>query len=319
MATKEETTKFLQEFELSFNPANIQKSPVPVNVLGYGEISTVVTFEESDFSNEAFKRLPLFSTAAEVEGYCNLYLEYNQKLKEAGIETPVSHAFWVRGHEGRYVAYLSQERLLREAIGNKIIQQHSREESLILLKLVLSKMRKLWQQNRDNNELMLGLDSQISNWAIKNYDSRQNISEESSLLFIDTSTPFIRKNGVEQMNALLFLQSAPPVMRPVLRKFFLQDIMDRYYDFRLVLIDLIANLYKEQCADLIPDWLDVANRENQEFLSGNSITEKEVEKYYKEDKFIWQLFLAVRRANRFMNTKILGNRYEFTLPGEIER
>ena len=47
--------------------------------------------------------------------------------------------------------------------------------------------------------------------------------------------------------------------------------------------------------------------------------QKEVEKYYKEDKFIWQLFLGVRRANRFMNTKILGKRYEFTLPGEIER
>ncbi len=319
MATQEETTKFLQEFENSFNPVEIGKSPVPVNILGYGEISTVVTFEESDFSNEAFKRLPLFSTTEEVESYCNLYLEYNQLLKNAGIETPVSHAYWVKGHEGRYVAYLSQDRLLREAIGNKIIQQHSREESLILLKLVLSKMRKLWQQNRDNNELMLGLDSQISNWAIKNYDNGQNISEDSKLLFIDTSTPFIRKQGVEQMNALLFLQSAPPVMRPVLRKFFLQDIMDRYYDFRLVLIDLIANLYKEQRADLIPDWLEVANNENQEFLSGNTITEKEIEKYYKEDKFIWQLFLGVRRANRFMNTKILGKRYEFTLPGQIER
>jgi len=317
MATQEETTKFLQEFELTFNPANIEKSPVPVNVLGYGEISTVVTFEESDFSHEAFKRLPLFSTAEEVEGYCNLYMEYNQLLKNIGIETPVSHAYWVRGHEGRFVAYLSQERLLRKAIGNKIIQQHSREESLILLKLVLVKMRKLWQQN--DEALMLGLDSQISNWAIKNYDNGQHISKESKLLFIDTSTPFIRKNGVEQMNALLFLQSAPPVIRPILYKFFLQEVMDRYYDFRLVLIDLIANLFKEQRADLIPAWLEVANNENQEFLSGNTITEKEIEKYYKEDKFIWQLFLGVRRANRFMNTRILGKRYEFTLPGQTER
>ncbi len=319
MGTQEETTKFLQEFELSFNPANIEKSSVPVNILGYGEISTVLTFEESDFSHEAFKRLPLFSTAEEVEDYCNLYLEYNQLLKDVGVETPVSHAYWVKGHEGRFVAYLSQERLLREAIGNKIIQQHSREESLILLRLVLDKMHKLWKQNEDNNELILGLDSQISNWAIKNYDNRQNISENSKLLFIDTSTPFIRKNGVEQMNPLLFLQSAPPVIRPVLRKFFLQEIMDRYYDFRLVLIDLIANLYKEQCVDLIPDWLEVVNHANQELLSGNTITKEEIEKYYKEDKFIWQLFLGVRRANRFMNTKILGKRYEFTLPGQIER
>ncbi len=46
---------------------------------------------------------------------------------------------------------------------------------------------------------------------------------------------------------------------------------------------------------------------------------KATEKYYKEDKFIWQLFRGVRRANRFMNTRILGKRYEFTLPGQIER
>jgi len=317
MASYEETTTFLQEFEQHFNPAEIDKSPVPVNILGYGEISTVVTFEGPDFSTQAFKRLPLFSSAEQARDYCDLYLEYNRRLEEAGIETPACQAYWVKGHEGRYVAYLSQERLIPESIGNKIILHHSREESLVLLKLVLDKMRQMWRQNTD--ALMLGLDSQISNWAIKNYEKDQKISEKSGLLFIDTSTPFIRKNGVEKMNALLFLQSAPPVMRPVLRKFFLQDIMDRYYDFRLVLIDLIANLYKEQRADLIPDWLEVANNEAQDFLSGNAITEKEIEKYYKEDKFIWQLFLGVRRANRFINTKVLGKRYEFTLPGKIKR
>ncbi|MCZ7673458.1 MAG: hypothetical protein M5U34_43240 [Chloroflexi bacterium] len=35
--------------------------------------------------------------------------------------------------------------------------------------------------------------------------------------------------------------------------------MTRYYDLRLVTIDLLANLYKEQQAALVPDLLALAN------------------------------------------------------------
>ncbi len=317
MATQDTTTEFLQDFERNFDPSNIEQSPVPVTVLGYGEISTVVAFEDPEFVQQAFKRLPIFFSAEEAGSYCKLYLEYNRLLNNLEIDPPESNAYWVKGHEDRYVAYLSQERLEAGAIGNKLIHSRGREESLVLLRLVLEKMRKLWTANNDT--LRLGLDAQISNWAIKDYDKAQKITEESNLFFIDTSTPFIRKEGKEQMNPLLFLKSAPPVMRPILRKFFLQEIMDRYYDFRLVAIDLVANLYKEQRPDLIADWLEAINNENLEYLSGKQITEKEVEKYYKEDKFIWQLFLGVRRANRFINKSLLHRRYEFTLPGKIKR
>ena len=49
------------------------------------------------------------------------------------------------------------------------------------------------------------------------------------------------------------------------------------------------------------------------------MTTKDVEKYYREDKMIWQLFLAFRRVDRFLTTKLLRRRYEFILPGKIER
>jgi len=61
------------------------------------------------------------------------------------------------------------------------------------------------------------------------------------------------------------------------------------------------------------------NTPGKDYLSGTNITLKEIEKYYKEDKFNWQLFLSVRRMDRFLNTKLLGKRYEFTLPGTIKR
>ena len=316
MASQEETTKFLQTFETHFDPAHIEKSPVPVTVLGYGEISTVVAFDDPLVSGEAFKRLPLFSSEKEAKDYCDLYLEYNRLLRAAGVETPESRGYVVKGHN-RYVAYLGQKQLPVETVGNKIIQTCTPQESLKLLRMVLARMRALWQQNTD--VLRLGMDSQISNWSLAGYRPGKALDASAGLLYLDTSTPFIRKNGVEQMNAVLFLQSAPPVMRPVLRKFFLQDVMDRFYNFRLTAIDLIANLYKEQKPELIPLWTEVINAENNDLLQSQFITEEEVEKFYKEDKFIWQLFLAVRRANRFVNMKLLGQRYEFTLPGKIKR
>ena len=49
------------------------------------------------------------------------------------------------------------------------------------------------------------------------------------------------------------------------------------------------------------------------------LTVGEVEKYYREDKFIWALFLFLRRLDRWLTTKLLRKRYEFILPGKIKR
>ncbi len=319
MHSRQSTTHFLQEFEKGFDPVKPERSGVPVCILGYGEISTVIAFDLPELKDLAFKRLPLFSSEQEAEDYCRLYLEYNRLLTSIGIDTPPSDAYKVKGHRGLHVAYLSQKRLDGLSIGNKALHSRSDAEIETLFGLVLDKMLALWQNNGQDPKMQLGLDSQISNWAIKDFDTDTPINHETTLYFIDTSTPFIRKDGMEQMNPLLFLQSAPKPMRWVLRKFFLQDIMDRYYDFRLVAIDLLANLFKEQRPDLIDTLIGVVNAKGGEFLSGKALEYKEVERYYREDKFIWKLFLSARRADRFIQTQLLGNRYEFTLPGKIRR
>lgn len=93
--------------------------------------------------------------------------------------------------------------------------------------------------------------------------------------------------------------------------------MERYYDIRLVFIDVIANLYKEQKISLIDSTIVKANKLLPESIE--KIKRKEVDKYYKEDKFIWQLFLGLRRFDRWITTKIFRKRYEFILPGKIKR
>ena len=86
------------------------------------------------------------------------------------------------------------------------------------------------------------------------------MSQDATLLYLDTSTPILRLNGVEQLNAELFLRSAPPYLAWILRLLFLQEVVTRYYDARKVTIDLIANFYKEQRPELVPELVGGSQR-----------------------------------------------------------
>jgi len=125
------------------------------------------------------------------------------------------------------------------------------------------------------------------------------------------------KDGIERLDPELFLKSAPAFLRWILRWLFLKDVINRYYDQRQVYIDLAANLYKEQRADLIPLTVTIINR--QLGTDQKPLTVDEVDKYYREDKLIWSFYLSFRRIDRWLTTKIFRRRYEYILPGKIKR
>ncbi|MBO8180210.1 MAG: hypothetical protein H0Z19_06985 [Archaeoglobus sp.] len=204
-----------------------------------------------------------------------------------------------------------QEKLDPSRICNNIIKEMEREDAIELFSKVLDEIYRVEEFNRRKKEegVEIGLDGQLSNWAL--YDR---------MVYFDTSTPMVRQDGRDLLDTDIFLRACPPGVRVLLKKFFLQDILDRYYDFRMILLDLIANLFKEGRRDLVQPFINHAN----EYLmaTGNSyepMTYKEIEKYYREDAFIWSLYLNLRKIHRFIVTKILFGRYEFILPGRIKR
>jgi len=175
-----------------------------------------------------------------------------------------------------------------------------------------TEIEKVWDFNRRvGPSLEIAVDGQLSNWV---YDPDGG---DSDLFYIDTSTPFLTINGAEQLNPELILQSAPGFLRWIIRLFFLDDVMTRYYVPRLVYTDLAGNLFKEQRPELVPVAVATINQRFSD--ASGSLTEKEVEKYYKEDKLIWSLFLAFRKFDRWLAIKLLRKRYEFILPGKIKR
>ncbi|MCX6030568.1 MAG: DUF6206 family protein [Chloroflexi bacterium] len=310
---------------------------VQVQVIGYGEITTSLTLGDR-FTLDAtlrpqpyvspwvYKALPKFPNTGEVRRYEAAFYRYSDLLATTGLDVPAQRLA-VMGQDAEGIkVYVVQRRLDSRFIGNVMIRSLAQDAALVLLRRIILKIAGVFAANvpgtsqvpgtwRPDESIRLGVDGQISNWHCAD-------PAPASLPYIDTSTPLYRVNGVEQINPEIFLKNTPSFMRALIRRFFLQDVLDRYYDFRRVTIDLIANLYKEGRADLVAPAVALVNK----LLAGElaafglaPLTLKEIESYYREDAFIWRFFQTARRLDRFVTERILGRRYPFRLPGKIAR
>lgn len=247
MNIKKVDVDILQEFEEGLNTLKPEESKIPLRILGYGEISTVFEILHDNLKGIAFKRLPIFSDRESAANYIELHKKYNDLLREIGLETPEYGAEIVARKDGIVVLYIYQEKLPPHTICNKAIHNLQPEESIKLYQMIAGLLKKVFDYNhRMEGKVAIGIDGQISNWAIKNYDGGEKLPGELELYYFDTTTPLIRIEGKEMLEAEQFLKATPPIMRWILKKLYLQEILDRYYDFRSVVLDLIANLYKEK-------------------------------------------------------------------------
>ena len=303
--------KLLQRFEAGLDPQRLTASAVPANVIGYGEISAI--FQIQGDEENVYKRLPIFEDRPSAEGYKSMHGEYCALLEEAGLRLP-AHTTHIVDIPGRPVAvYIAQQRFAEDHLCHRKIHRLDDAGCLVLIETVAAQIAKVWSfNNRAAPAWELAIDGQLSNWVAVGSDGHA-----PQLVYIDTSTPLLRKNGVEQQNPERLLKSAPGFLRWIIRWLFLNDVMGRYYVPRLVYTDLAANLFKEQRPELVPETVTIANR----FLKDSRapLTAAEVERYYAQDKLIWTVFLAFRRIDRWLKTRLLHRRYEFILPGAIKR
>ena len=303
-------SELLQRFETGLDPQDLGSSAIPAKLIGFGEISAI--FQIGDDRSRAYKRMPLFKSVSEAEKYAAMYHEYCRQLTLAGLTLPESSTHIVDLPHRPVVLYIAQAQLPGDRIAHRLIQNLDTDDFTTLLKKILRPMSRFWKYNRSQQpDLELAIDGQISNWALVVDDSTE------TLYYIDTSTPFIRKNSVEQLDPELLLLAAPSFLRWLVRWLFVDDVMTRYYDPRQVLIDLAANLIKEQRRDLVAPAVDLINDHLPDDLQ--PVTIKDVDHYYREDKLIWSIFLGLRRFDRFITTCIFRRRYEFILPGKIKR
>ena len=316
---------FLRQFEEALDPRFPERSEIPTRVLGYGEISTVLEIGSGTERELAYKRMPMFRTEQEADSYEALYREYVQVLQDRiGLQVARSDIVrLVNTQKGRVVVYIVQEKFPPEAIGHRAIHRIPPGDVKKLVGAVMRETAKVFDFNRQHRgELEVGFDGQISNWAIVGCDpAAPHLHDETELVYLDTSAPLLCTNGAEQLDPNLFLRSAPSFLVWLLRLLFTDEVMTRYYDFRKVVIDLIANFYKEQRPELVPDLVDTVNR----FLSAKirdggfmPIKVDEIRAYYRKDAWIWRLYLAFRKIDRSLH-RLLGEDYPYILPRKIQR
>ncbi len=307
----------LGEFEDSLNPAFPDKSGILPEILGYGEIST--TFSLASMPDVAFKRMPPFENPDQITAYKTAVKNYCSLLSDVcGIRVAEYHFYELFNCHEEHVLYVAQTRLPRETIGHNVLKSATRQELEAMLPALMERLILLFKFNRENrrNE-SIGLDGQLSNWSFQS-SAENNVDP----VYFDITTPLFRVNGKEQLDTELFLKSCPSFLIWLVRWQFLDEVLDRYHDVRLILIDMVANFYKEGRDDLIDPALSIINsyleKENQDKQIRN-LKKSEIDSYYKNDAFIWALFLSLRRFDRFVKTKIFRQRYNFILPGKISR
>ncbi|MBW1892543.1 MAG: hypothetical protein JRI91_02430 [Deltaproteobacteria bacterium] len=300
----------LYRFEEKLDPKNLEASEVSAEIIDFGEISVI--FRLKSQPDIVYKRMPIFDTRTAAEKYSIMYHDYCRYLTAAGLTLPESETCIIEVPDRPVVLFIAQQKLPEDRLCHKLIHILDTGKCREMIGHVISETNKVWEFNKVSGpSVELAIDGQLSNWAFVETEN------DSMFYYIDTSTPLFRLNEKEQQNPELMLQSAPGFLRWIIRLFFLDDVMNRYYVPKLVYTDLAANLFKEQKPELIPDAISIINT----YLPDKKdvVVAGEVEKYYKEDKLIWSLFLAFRKVDRWLKTALFRGRYEFILPGKIKR
>ena len=268
-----------------------------LEVLGYGEITTVVVCE-SGGRRHACKRLPPFATAEDADRYAALFAEYLDTLSQRGVRLVPSSLHRLDRDDGTVVVYCVQPVLPADQLAVRVLERSDETQALALFETILDRIVTAVSPR-------VGLDGQLSNWMVADDD----------VLFLDVTTPMLKDAaGRDRLDTELFLAAVPPPVRPLFRRFVVPQVIDKYHDPRGVVLDLVANLIKEGQERHIGPFLQAANRRLTPPLA-----EVEVRRYYAGDARVWTAWQALRRVDRFVRTRLLGRPYPFLLPGRIER
>lgn len=267
-----------------------------LRVLGYGEISLVLGWPV-DQPRWACKRLPTFPSDESADAYTATFEEYLAELDRRGVRVVSTEVQRVRRSDGRVALYCVQSALPPDELAVDIVRRGGAGADHLLAEIVETVLGAVDDR--------VGLDAQLSNWVMT----------EGRLRYFDVTTPLLRRaDGSEALDTGVFLASLPWLLRAPVRRFVLPDIMERYHQPRTVVLDLAANLIKEQVDGHIPTVLAAAGDR-----LDPPLTEHEVRADYRSDARTWAVLQSLRRADRTWQQRVRRRPYPFLLPARIDR
>lgn len=274
-----------------------------LTVIGFGEISSVLLLDAAA-GRFACKRMPRFDGAERVARYGALLEEYLATLRGVGVTPVESWLMSVPEPDGARIVYVVQPFLDPAGLAPKKLAAlpegpgGEAAAAPIIDAIVAATARCVTPT--------VGLDAQLSNWVF--------VGE--GLRYLDVTTPLLTDaQGTTRLDTDLFLASLPALLRGLVKRFVLPDILARYHDRRRTLRDLVANLHKERLTRFVPAFLARSNQE----LDGPPLTAEECLEDYRSDAATWALLQRLRRWDRAWQRHVRRRPYPFLLPGHIAR
>ncbi len=287
----------LDELERRFQKAFATGRADGIEVVGYGEITSVVAWPGVD-GPVAAKRLPTFRAGEGVDPYLTLLDDYLKGLRSLGVDAVPTVTRTLTSSTGDVAVYLLQPLLEPGQVGHLYLASISPDEAAGFLD-------QIYEGTQAAIGAGIGLDAQVSNWGLVGDD----------LVYFDVTTPLLKDaQGIDRIDVDIFLASLPWVLRGPVKQFLVQGIIDEYFDVRTTFLNLIAQFYKERLAHLIPIALERANRRLAE-----PITVREVKRYYARDARMWEFLQRLRRIDRWWHLKVRRISYPLLIPGKVAR
>jgi hypothetical protein len=262
-----------------------------LNVVGFGEVTLAVAWPTEGLTM-VIKRLPAFANRARFDAYAELVTENMAQLAARGVPHVPTEVQCVPAADGGVVGYLVQPFLAPGVLLPDVLRDCSEGQARARLTELVDYVCAAVDQD-------LGLDAQLPNWA----------EVDGRLATLDVSTPFMRdRDGKHRLDVALLVSIYPALLRQPLARWVLPGVLDRYHDRRAVLLDVAGNMMRQGLRDRLPIWLEEANRR-----LDSSITEPEVERYFKSDTGIWAVMQRLRRLDSWWQRNVRRRPYPFLL------
>jgi hypothetical protein len=307
----------LADLERRLDPAAPERT-VGLAVIAYGEVSACLRV--AGLPGFVSKRMSGFADAAAAQRYQDLVRDYLGELASGGVRVVDTHLVPVPRPGRPPVVHLVQPELPAETLGHRLLVTADDATLSDALAQVLATTLRLAVANLDRGDgLEVAVDGQLSNWSF----DQAGVGGSGPVL-VDVGTPFMRRHGQHLIDIGWLESPIPPGVRTYYhRRGLVGAYLDDYFDPRLVAVDLLGNFHKEGRPDRVPLGVDVVNR----WLAGDAaalgpqqpVTAEEVERYYRSDADLLALYLRLRRADRFLRTRVLRRPYDFVLPGPVRR
>jgi hypothetical protein len=244
-----------------------------VKIIGRGRVSLVIEWQGS----MVVKPLPLFPSRRALDDYSSLWEKQFSILAAANVGVLATRLQVRAEKNGAWAGYLIQPRAAAEQLLPQFLRSVSAAEAVEILVVLASHLKTVVSPR-------FGLDGDITNWCV---------DPNGQLLLLDSSTPLLRDEaGRGLLDLDLFLASMPRALRWPLRRFVVPRLVDRFFETRRLLIDILSGFYSEQLSHLLPQVIPRWNS-----LIEPEISEAEVLRYKKTNERVWHVLEVLDRTS----------------------